>query len=157
MDAMFAHAVRDYPRECCGLLFGPPELATAVTEVTAIPNIQDRLHAEDPGQYPRDSRIAYVMDPDAHLRATRAAEARGLVIRGFYHSHPDHGVYFSEEDRRLAAPWDEPMFPGAAYVVMSVTRDGVVAASQFLWDADRSDYREIALGELPASRPGPSP
>lgn len=154
VEAMFAHAARDYPHECCGLLFGPPEVASAVTEVAAIPNIQDRLHAEDPEQYPRDARTAYVMDPEAHLRTTRAAEARGLVLRGFYHSHPDHGVYFSEEDRRLAAPWDEPLFPGAAYVVMAVTRDGVAAASQFVWDGDRSDYREMALGQPPGSPPG---
>ena len=151
VEAMFAHAVRDYPHECCGLLFGPAGDARAVSEVTPIPNIQDRLHAEDPAQYPRDSRIAYVMDPDAHLGATRAAEARGLELRGVYHSHPDHGVYFSEEDRRLAAPWGEPMFPGAAYIVMSVTAGGVAAASQFVWDAERSDYREAALSEIPRS------
>lgn len=147
VDAMFAHAARDYPHECCGLLFGPPDVGAGVSEVHAIPNIQDRLHAEDPGQYSRDARTAYVMDPEAHLRVTRAAEARGLVLRGFYHSHPDHGVYFSDEDRRLAAPWDEPLFPGAAYIVMSVTRDGVVAASQFVWDGNRSDYHEVAFRE----------
>ena len=147
LEAMFAHAARDYPYECCGLLFGPAEPAPAVSEVAPIRNIQDRLHGEDPEHYPRDSRIAYVMDPEEHLHVTRAAESRGLVLKGFYHSHPDHDVYFSDEDRRLAAPppWDEPMFPGAAYVVMSVTRDGVAAASQFVWTADDSDYREVEL------------
>ncbi len=143
--AMCAHASRDYPNECCGLLFGPAGQTGMVSEVVAIPNIQDRLHAEDPDQYPRAASIAYFMDPDAQLAATRSAAARGLELRGFYHSHPDHDAYFSAEDRHLAAPWDEPLFPGTAYVVMAVTRTGVRAASQFVWDGERGDYVEHAL------------
>ncbi len=143
--SMCAHAARDYPHECCGLLFAAGERPGTVREVVPIPNIQDRLHAEDPEQYPRDASIAYFMDPAAQLAATRAAAARGLELCGFYHSHPDHGAYFSAEDRRLAAPWDEPLFPGVAYVVMSVVRSGVRAASQFVWSDEYGDYVEVAV------------
>ncbi len=145
VEAMFAHARAEYPHECCGLLLGPEVEQASVSEVVAVPNIQDRLHAEDPAQYPRDARTAYAMDPGAQVRALRDGEARGLALRGFYHSHPDHGVYFSEEDRRLAAPWGEPLFEGIAYVVLSVSGDGVAGASQFVWDPRGSDYVEITI------------
>jgi proteasome lid subunit RPN8/RPN11/TusA-related sulfurtransferase len=143
--AMYQHARADFPAECCGILLGPATAPSAVSEVVPIPNVQDRLHVEDPSQYPRDARTAYSMDPAAQVRALREAEGRGLVLRGFYHSHPDHGVYFSEEDRRLAAPWGEPLFEGIAYVVISVTSEAVTGASQFVWSTEDSDYVEAPI------------
>ena len=44
---MYAHARRDYPNECCGIVFGPQGRGHAGRAVACV-NIQNELHAEDP-------------------------------------------------------------------------------------------------------------
>ena len=58
LQAMCAHARREVPRECCGIVFGPKAEAVA-DRATPCDNIQDRLHAEDPARFTRDARTAY--------------------------------------------------------------------------------------------------
>ena len=45
--------------------------------------------------------------------ANRAAQAQGLDLIGWYHSHPDHPARPSEYDREHAWPW-------YSYVIVSV-------------------------------------
>ena len=71
--AIVAHARVEAPRECCGLLIGT---AAAILESSAAANIAD------------DPLRRYLVDPHDHLRAIRAARARGLEVIGAYHSHP---------------------------------------------------------------------
>ena len=58
-DAMFVHAQREYPAECCGIV---TEDASGVQVIHPCENIQDKLHAADPETHPRTSRTAYRMD-----------------------------------------------------------------------------------------------
>jgi proteasome lid subunit RPN8/RPN11 len=136
LDEIERHAVESYPRECCGVVVGDG----ARERLERIENIQDRLHAEDPLAHPRDSRTAYFMDPQQLYAVLRAAECESFLIRIFYHSHPDHGAYFSEEDSARATAWDEPAYPGASYLVISVVGGRVVDRIAVRWDAGRRGF-----------------
>jgi proteasome lid subunit RPN8/RPN11 len=141
LDEIERHAMESYPRECCGAVFGEADRE----RVRRIENIQDRLHAEDPAAYPRDSSTAYFMDPRQLYAVLREAEQTLSPIRVFYHSHPEHGAYFSEEDAARAMAWDEPAYPGASYLVVSVMNGRVADRLAVSWDAER---RRFAATEL---------
>jgi proteasome lid subunit RPN8/RPN11 len=135
------HAEEAFPDECCGVVFA------AVTEdhVHRLSNIQDRLHALDPQTYPRTAAIAYAMDPRELEEAIDRAERGGAKLKAFYHSHPNHDAYFSEEDKAFATPFGEPTFPGAAQIVVSIYDRVVKKVRVFLWSGEKADFIPVAL------------
>jgi proteasome lid subunit RPN8/RPN11 len=140
LEAIYAHARRDYPKECCGIVYGPRDQATADT-ATACANIQDRLHAEDPERHTRDARTAYNLDARDLLalqKSLRGATPAKIV----YHSHVDVGSYFSETDQAAAQFEGEPAYP-VEYVVVDIRADGPRGAKQFAWDEQQKKYVEI--------------
>jgi proteasome lid subunit RPN8/RPN11 len=143
LQEIYAHARRDYPKECCGIVFGPKAQAIA-DEARACRNIQDDLHAEDPVTHTRDARTAYNL---------AAADLFGLQksLRGerpakiVYHSHvdvPGGGLYFSDTDQAAARFEDEPAYP-VEYVVVDVRSEGTRGAVQFAWDDGQKKYLEV--------------
>ena len=138
MRQIVRHAEAQHPVECCGILTvgrGSP-----LSRVHPCANIQDRLHQEDPQRYPRDARIAYFIDSQEQFRIISAAEREGGWISGFYHSHVDCDAYFSDEDKQRAMVWDEPAYPNAVYLVVSVFGGGVRGHKAFAWDEERRDF-----------------
>ncbi len=133
------HAERAYPRECCGVVLS----VASADEVRSIANIQDRLHAEDPVQNPRDATIAYYMDPKELYAVLRESEDLARPIRVFYHSHPDHGAYFSAEDEARAMAWDEPAYPDAYYLVVSVVNGSVKERLAVAWDPAERKFAPV--------------
>lgn len=144
LDMMIFHAEKDYPQETCGLVIGPQGKVKAIG-VFPIPNIQNELHAKDPQQYPREAKTAYFMDPKQLKIVEKEAASKNFEIKIIYHSHPDHGVYFSEEDKAMACPWGEPNDPEVGHVVIGVTEGKVQGASLFYWDAEKQDFLERPL------------
>jgi [CysO sulfur-carrier protein]-S-L-cysteine hydrolase len=130
-----------YPEECCGVVLtaGDDELVRPVS------NVQNRLHAEDPAKHPRDARTAYFMDPKALFVVLEEADKQRRPVRVFYHSHPEHDAYFSSEDRERALAWDEPAYPGAAYLVVSVYGGRVKERRAYAWDESTRDFAEVAF------------
>jgi proteasome lid subunit RPN8/RPN11 len=122
LDEIYAHARAGYPEEVCGLIIGGDE-------VRRCENRQNALHAEDPQAFPRDARTAYNLGPkdlfflDKSLRSERP-------VRVIYHSHPDVGAYFSDEDARAATSEGELLYP-VDYLVVDVRADGVRGARLF--------------------------
>lgn len=146
LAALHAHARDTYPDECCGFVVE----RDGREEVVRVTNIQDELHARDPHQYPRTARTAYTMGRE-QVPVIDAAERGALVLRAIYHSHPEHDAYFSAEDRKQAlGPWDEPHYPAAAQIVLSVRNQAVAATRVYVWDAARRDFVEA---ELVVTRP----
>jgi adenylyltransferase/sulfurtransferase len=141
LDAVHAHARATYPEECCGFIIerGGQE------EVVRVTNIQNELHARDPGQFQRTAATAYSMGRE-QIPIILGAERGALTIRGIYHSHPEHDAYFSATDRDQALGGaDAPTYPDAVQIVVSV-RDGDVRATKaFAWDAAARDFLEIEL------------
>jgi len=135
------HAAECYPDECCGVIVAAPH----GEEARRITNVQNERHARDPQQFPRNARIAYTMGPEIAPILIDAERGR-IRLRAFYHSHPEHEAYFSEEDRAAAlAGWDEPSYPNTAQIVMSVREGAVRYAKAFAWDATLRDFVEIPL------------
>ncbi len=144
LDMMILRAEKEYPNEACGIVIGPKGIQKAIG-VFPIRNIQDELHAQDPQRYPRPAKTAYQMDPQEVKIVEKEAASKDFEIKLFYHSHPDHGVYFSEEDKAIACPWGEPSFPDVGHVVISVEKGKAVAASEFFWNPEKKDFEERKL------------
>ncbi|MSS72220.1 MAG: M67 family peptidase [Candidatus Latescibacteria bacterium] len=136
------HARRDYPAECCGIITRSKDGAC---EVRSCVNIQDRLHEKMPDRHPRDSRTAYRMDDLEVFRILEAAERSGKALAGFYHSHIDCDAYFSEEDRTAAMFGEDPAYPGAVYLVMSVYGREVKGYKAFVWEGESKGFQEVAV------------
>jgi len=135
-DAIKAHAVEAYPNECCGMIIE----RNRCEEVVRVSNLQDELHAKDPAQFPRTAKTAYTMGPEA-APVLLAAERGDLQLRAFYHSHPEHDAYFSEEDRKQAfGGWDAPNYPDAGQIVVSVYDRTVKSVAAFRWDDEARDF-----------------
>ena len=142
LAAIQAHACETYPDECCGMIIE----CDGREEVVRVTNIQNQLHAQDPEQFPRSAAIAYTMGPQAAPILMRA-ERGELRLRAIYHSHPEHDAYFSAEDRKQAfGGWDEPNYPQAGQIVMSVRAGEIRATKVFVWDAVAGDFVEMEIG-----------
>ena len=139
---MTSHAAETYPDECCGVVVARPDGAQSVIRVR---NVQDEMHVRDPDRYPRRARTAYTGHPEDLKRALDAAEAPGCGLVAFYHSHPDHAAYFSDEDVRQATPFGEPSYPEALQIVLSVYDREVRDAKAFAWSVADETYVETPL------------
>lgn len=80
--AIVAHAERERPRECCGVLVGR---GRTITHAVAVENI-----AASPDRF--------LLDPKGHIDARREARRLGLDVVGFYHSHPHSAAEPSATD-----------------------------------------------------------
>jgi len=118
-------AVRAYPAEACGALVGPSE--GAVSETLPLPNAE----ASSP-------RTRFTVSPRDYLAVEERVDARGLLLLGFWHSHPDHPARPSATDRVHA-------WPGLLTLVIAVDRGepGEMTA----WDVPGQEepFRRLAL------------
>lgn len=139
LAAIFQHAERDYPAECCGMILGPRG-EDRLESLWPCRNAQDDYHALDAKAYPRTSRTAYFVDPAQLLALQKQARQDRREIKLIYHSHIDSGAMFSEEDARAAAPGGIPSYPGVHYLVVSVRAAKAVEAKLFAWNEERRDF-----------------
>lgn len=140
-----AHAEREYPEECCGIVLGPAESdgrrePGAAPQVRRCRNAQNEMHRCDPVRFPRTAATAYFLDPRDLCAVHREMRERGEAIRVIYHSHIDAGAYFSEEDTRRAMTGGDPVYPGVDYLVLSVIGGRVEAWKLFRYDASAGSY-----------------
>jgi proteasome lid subunit RPN8/RPN11 len=124
---MRTQAEAAYPYEGCGVLVGRPAEITQVRAGRNIRGPQDR------------ARDRYVLDPRDILQAEREADAAGLEVVGFWHTHPDHPSRPSQYDADHA-------WPGYVYVIVSV-REGRAAGEQawVLRNEDPPEFGEELL------------
>jgi proteasome lid subunit RPN8/RPN11 len=107
---MVAHCLRELPLEACGLLGG--EASSGL--------VGDLYPADNLAQ----SALVYTLDPKAHLRADRAAEAKDTSLIGVFHSHTHTEAYPSPSDVGQAPD------PSWHYVIVSL-RDTSPAIRSF--------------------------
>jgi proteasome lid subunit RPN8/RPN11 len=74
------------------------------------------------------------------MKILKEAEAKRMSIKAFYHSHPDHDAYFSEEDRKMAMFDGEPTYPDAAYLVVSVYDGEIKDEAWFAWNTATGSF-----------------
>jgi len=140
-DEISRHAQETFPEECCGVVLSNG----TVDFVRRLKNMQNRLHTLDPQTYPRTAAIAYAMDPLELATVIQQAESGGARLKAFYHSHPDHDAYFSEEDKAFASPFGEPTYPQTAQIVVSIYDRAVKTARAFAWSDSNKDFVEVPL------------
>ena len=140
LEQLQEHARATFPEECCGIVVERQE-QLAVVRVT---NVQNERHAAHPEQFPRTAATAYTMGPEAAPVLVDHDRGR-LTIRAIYHSHPQHAAYFSAEDKRQATVWDEPSYPDAVQIVLSVIDGTVRDVKAFRWDEATRDFVGVEL------------
>ena len=123
LSQCFEQALADHPNETCGMLSGPKGEAGVVNACHPLTNALVELHELDPERHPRSPREGYLIDPREQLRLDREFRKSGREMRIIYHSHPDAGAYFSEQDIADAL-WDgRPRYPGIQYLVVGVKQN----------------------------------
>lgn len=117
VDQIIAHARREAPDECCGLLAGDKgglQTAPTITEIYEIKN----LPADDPRiaelKIAESRTVRYMMDPKGQIQAMRNMRERNLTMLGIYHSHPHSQAFPSATDVRLA------FYPEVFYLIISL-------------------------------------
>ena len=99
---MLAHARRERPRECCGLLVGASGRVTAAVPMRNLAR----------------GRTRYLLDPAGHIalrRVLRVIAPKASII-GVYHSHPRGPAAPSETDVA------EALYPDWIYVIVGFAR-----------------------------------
>jgi proteasome lid subunit RPN8/RPN11 len=132
-DSIRRSAAASYPEECCGFVLGPAELpeVDGVRLLVAVAPASNRSAGE--------RRRRFVILPEELREAERAAANRGLVVTGFYHSHPDHPARPSQFDQEHAWPW-------YVYLIVSSDRAGVASSpGAFELDPETREFRAIAV------------
>jgi proteasome lid subunit RPN8/RPN11 len=126
IDQIAAHAERDYPHECGGMLIGTfAEGKKSVTETFPLENARE--------EEARHNRVLIL--PKDVLRAERYAREKGLDVVGYYHSHPDSPAVPSQYDLDHALPvW--------SYIIASVIEGKVVDVRSWEMENDRSKFNE---------------
>ena len=102
--------------------------------------LQNELHKKDPGMFRRDARTAYYIDPKELMDILKQVELLGMVFKVFYHSHPEHDAYFSEEDRQMALFDGEPLYPHASYLVVSIYNRKIREEAFFSWNPEARSF-----------------
>jgi len=128
MAELRRHLEAGYPNEACGALIGRAGKETRdVLEFRPMRNtIEDR---------PWDR---YALDPLEQLRVQKDADARGLEIIGFAHSHPDHPPRPSKFDEEHA--WDF-----YSYIVASIQKGKLIEARSWRLNGSSFEEEELAV------------
>ncbi len=126
IEALTAHAERDYPHECGGMLIGEFDSnKKTVVETFPLENARE--------EEARHDRILIL--PTDVLKAERYAREKKLDIVGYYHSHPDDTAVPSQYDLDHALPvW--------SYVIASVIEGNVADIRSWEMENDRSKFNE---------------
>ncbi len=142
LEEIREHAVAAYPNEACGVLVRMPDGRPAVRRMA---NIQEEMHAKLPEHFTRTAKTAYCWDQAEidQLEELRASGDHKLLA--IYHSHPDHGAYFSDTDQAAATPFGEPTYPEAVQLVISVVEAEPREFRIFSWSEAEHVYVEVPV------------
>ena len=103
LERIVAHARRDFPNECCGMVAMLDGRAVAIHEATNV--------AASPLRFEVEGREI--------LGAQDAFEDEGAELGAIYHSHTRSEPYPSQTDINFAKGW-----PGVEWLIVGVRRDG---------------------------------
>jgi [CysO sulfur-carrier protein]-S-L-cysteine hydrolase len=123
LDAIVAHARREAPRECCGLLVGRGR-----TVIDAVPT-----HNIEVGE------TRYRVDPRQHFALIRRLRGSDRTIVGAYHSHPSAPARASSSDVREA--FDATF----VYLIVSLAPADGPAVSAFVVVDGRAEPLQLAV------------
>ena len=118
-EKILAYAKQELPNEACGLLGGRIEGADKYVETVYLLTNLDK------------SNEHFSMDPKEQLAAIKDIRAKGHVLIGNFHSHPETPSRPSEEDKRLA--YDSK----SSYLILSLEKLEAPVLRSFLIDGEK--------------------
>ncbi|MGX7827232.1 EamA family transporter [Actinokineospora sp. 24-640] len=142
LDRLYRHATAAHPAEACGFI--------RESGVTECANVIDQLSAGRPEDFTRTVHTGYAFG-GADLRTLAESFDGEDPVRVIYHSHPDVGAYFSDEDHRHAVFEGMPVYP-VRHLVIDATADGARGARLFDFSETAGRYVEIAAFGDPVGR-----
>ncbi|PIQ85744.1 MAG: hypothetical protein COV74_07550 [Candidatus Omnitrophica bacterium CG11_big_fil_rev_8_21_14_0_20_45_26] len=153
IDAIYRHAVAEFPHECCGVIVGP-KIGVGTQSKGSDPNfdlemalpcrnLQNEMHSKDPRHFPRTSEEAYFLDPKDMLNIQKICREKSHALKVIYHSHVNVGAYFSAEDKKQALFEGNPIYPNVNFMVVDVTNQQALGAKFFTWNAAQKDFVEV--------------
>ena len=124
LDDIVAHAVRDAPNECCGMVAVRDGAATAVhaTENVAA------------------SPFRFEVDSSELIRLWNDIESEGGDVGAIYHSHTRSEPYPSQTDVNFARNW-----PGVEWIIVGVDKQGQTEVHSYLVDDGQISEVELEL------------
>lgn len=123
LDEVVAHAIRDAPDECCGVVLGRDGTATSAR---ALENL-----AASPMRFDIDGR---------ELIAFAFADEDDEQLVAIYHSHTRSAPYPSQTDVNFAAGW-----PGVEWLIVGIPKAGDAEPEVRSYLIDGGTIREIEL------------
>ena len=113
LDDIVAHAVRDAPNECCGIVAVRDGAATGV-------HATENLAA---------SPFRFEVDGPALFRLLESIESDGGELGAIYHSHTRSDPYPSQTDVNFSSGW-----PGVEWIIVGVDKQGEAEVHAYLID-----------------------
>ncbi len=129
---MKEEAVRTFPDECCGFLFGF-EQADGTRSIVKIRTANNSI--------PGDKKRRFEISARDYLQAEKFALDNNFLLLGIYHSHPNHPAIPSEHDRLSAQPW-------FSYLIISVMHQQIDHIRSWRLDEDSQFDEEDILNQL---------
>ncbi len=127
LEQILAHARRERPDECCGLLIGAA----------------DRVERAARARNLRASPTRYLIDPVDHFAAIKDARAAGLAVVGAYHSHPSSPALPSDTDT------EEATYPEYLYLIVAPGDDPGLAAETRGYRLVNGSFHPVSLVPIP--------
>jgi desampylase len=121
---IIAHARREAPNECCGLLIG---IDGAIDASIAVRNVDDH------------PRRRFTVDPAAHIAVNRRLRNSGRAVVGCYHSHPASPARPSPSDVAEAS------YDGFVWLIVSLQEPAPTIAA---FAIESGAVREICVNDL---------
>jgi proteasome lid subunit RPN8/RPN11 len=118
-----------YPNECCGIIYGRDVAGERV--VSTLEPVANAFDAAE--QYHRFS-----ISPKQLMDAETKAGARGELVLGFYHSHPDHPARPSEYDRQHGWPF-------YSYVIVAIAKRQPGDMTSWLLDEQTEQFAQQTI------------
>ena len=103
LDEIVAHAVRDAPNECCGIVAAQDGTATLVRAV----------------ENQAASPFRFEVDGLEMFRLLEKFESQGAELAAIYHSHTRSEPYPSQTDVNFSYGW-----PGVEWIIVGVPKNG---------------------------------
>lgn len=116
LQRIVAHAQRDFPNECCGMVGVRDGRVVDVHEATNV----------------AASPLRFEVEGKEILAAESAFDAAGAVMGAIYHSHTRSEPYPSQTDVNFARGW-----PGVEWLIVGVSREGEPQVRSYLIDDGR--------------------
>lgn len=129
---MLAHALRDAPNECCGVVGAAPGSPRQAVIVHAATNVAA-------------SPLRFEIDGLEVMRLIDRIEGEGLELGAIYHSHTRTAPYPSQTDINFAAGW-----PGVEWVILGVADPRSPEVRSYVIEGPNVSEVDVGAGEVPA-------